>query len=71
MSKKEKDLENIVVPAAEGTNEGTNEGTTGDKENSNNKGKDKDKDKDKGELKPPVVLPGLGGLSLDKDESKE
>ena len=69
MSKKEKDLENLVVPANEGTDEGTNEGTTGDKEDSNNKGKDKDKDK--GELKPPVVLPGLGGLSLDKDESKE
>lgn len=67
MSKKEKDLENLVVPATEGTDEGT----TGDKEDSNNKGKDKDKDKDKGELKPPVVLPGLGGLSLDKDESKE
>lgn len=71
MSKKVKDLENLVVP----TNEDINEGTTGNKEDSNNKGKgkgkDKDKDKNKGDLKPPVVLPGLGGLSLDKNESKE
>lgn len=69
MSKKVKDLENLVVPA----NEDINEGTTGNNEDSNNKDKDKDKDKDKnkGDLKPPVVLPGLGGLSLDEDESKE
>lgn len=59
----------LVIPCDEnmgGTSENSN-----DQDNKDGKGKDKGKDKDKGELKPPVVLPGIGGLSLDREESEE
>lgn len=57
----------LVIPCDEnmgGTSENSND-------QDNKDGKGKDKGKDKGELKPPVVLPGIGGLSLDREESEE